>query len=589
MAYRQRQTSHGSNYYQDATLRLNKSSKDSVTTEESGDNDSTKWSNGFEFSFACLGFSLNLHSLWLFPLSVIQHGGLTFVLMYLCMVAVCGVPVILMEMGLGQYSGMAPGQLFYHLCPLVSGLGVCQSMYGLLTIMQTVAVMTWISHGMFLLFRDQNIVENLLYEKVLNKGDHDINDLGSLNYDLVLVLGIVTISLFILVSAGLKSVGKVNMVTVPACFMIIIALTIRSCFATGATNSIMKLLQPNWSNLTSPTVWLEAACQAFFSLHLGSGVISTYASYNRFYHNIVRDCCVVMAAHVVWVTCCLLLCFSLFGVAGSHLQSGTGLWLVTITLVESGLAELSNGWLWAGLFFILLVLVSLSTVLGYLHLLTTTIQSVNLCMVRCQPLVFLVLLCVVFCLEVLLMTQGGVHIYHLLYTFILQWPLLLFTLLTILATIICHGVPFLVTDIADMSKIVFHHWLASHLAVGYYTILPIINTASLGYFLYTLHIQTLEDPLHHVSMTLPDEWGVIAGWCLAIFPLLPLFIGALVSSIRKIRGRAPFKVSHLFQPSDSWYSNEHISSSSPVLEYQTSRTSTEYDSRHNKQRFHSEC
>ena len=115
-------------------------------------------------------------------------------------------------------------------------------------------------------------------------------------------------------------------------------------------------------------------------------------------------------------------------------------------------------------------------------------------MVRCQPLVFLVLLCVVFCLEVVLMTQGGVHIYYLLYTFILQWPLLLFTLLTILATIICHGVPFLVTDIADMSKIVFHHWISSHLAVGYYTILPIINTVS-KYSLATF--ENINDPWNY--------------------------------------------------------------------------------------------
>ena len=71
--------------------------------------------------------------------------------------------------------------------------------------------------------------------------------------------------------------------------------------------------------------------------------------------------------------------------------------------------------------------------------------------------------------------------------------------------------------------------------------------ASLGYFLYTLHIKTLEDPLEDSSLTLPDEWGVIAGWCLASFPLLPLVIGALGSSIRKIRGRAPFKVRLVFR------------------------------------------
>jgi len=588
MAYTQRQTSQGSSYYHDVTLRLNKPSTESVSTEVSTEKDSSKWTNGFEFSFACLGFSLNLHSLWLLPLAVMQNGGLAFVVMYLVMVALCGAPILLMEMALGQYSGMAPAHLFHHLCPLLSGLGVCQSVYALLTIMQSVAVMTWISHGMFLLFRDQSIGENLLYDKVINKEDHDIHDLGSLNYDLVLVLGIVTIALFILVSAGLKSVGKINMVTVPACFMIIIALTIRSCFAPGATQSIMKLLQPTWSNLTEPSIWIEASCQAIFSLQLGTGVISTYASYNRFYHNIVRDCCIIMAAHVIWITSCLLLCFSLFGIAQNPIHSGSGLWLVSVTFVESGLARLSNGWLWAGLFFTLLVLVSLSSVLGYLHVLTTTLQCVNLCLVKCQPVVFLFMVALVFALDLILMTQGGIHIYHLLYTFILQWPILLFSLLTVLATIFCHGVPFLVTDISDMSKTVFPHWITCHLAVDYYTVLPALTSASLGYFLYSLHTETLGDPLQHFSMSLPEEWGVVAGWCLAILPLSPLVIGGLISVISKVRGRAQFKVSHLLQPSDCWYSNEHLSSSSPPLDYQTPRSSPDHHLK-GKQRFHSDC
>lgn len=588
MAYRQRQTSHGSNYYHDVTLRLNKSSNDSITTEVSKEKDSTKWTNAFEFSFACLGFSLNLHSLWLLPLAVMQNGGLTFLLMYLVMVAVVGAPLLLMEMALGQYSGMAPAHLFHHLCPLLSGLGVCQSVYALLTIMQNVAVMTWISQAVFLLFRDQSIDENLLYDKVISKDDHDIHNLGSLNYNLVLVLGIVTISLFILVSAGLKSVGKVNMVTVPACFMIIIALTIRSCFADGGSQSIMYHLQPKWNNLTEPTVWIEASCQAIFSLQLGTGVISTYASYNKFYHNIVRDCCIIMAAHVIWITCCLLLCFSLFGIAHNPVQPGSGLWLVTVTFLESGLARLSNGWLWAGLFFILLVLISLSSVLGYLHVLTTTLQCVNLCLAKCQPMVFLFMVAVVFSLDLLLMTQGGIHIYHLLYTFILQWPILLFSLLTVLGAIFCHGIPFLVTDISDMSKTIFPHWITCHLAVDYYTLLPALTSASLGYFLYSLHHQTQEDPLQNFSMALPQEWGVVVGWCLAILPLSPLLIGGVVSVICKIKERAQFKVSHLLQPSDCWYSNEHLSSSSPALDYQTPRSSPEHHTR-GKQRFHSDC
>jgi hypothetical protein len=36
--------------------------------------------------------------------------------------------------------------------------------------------------------------------------------------------------------------------------------------------------------------------------------------------------------------------------------------------------------------------------------------------------------------------QGGIHVYHLLHSYLYQWPLLLVCLLTALPTIFCHGV-----------------------------------------------------------------------------------------------------------------------------------------------------
>ena len=176
MAFTQRQSSHSSSFYNDVTLRLDKTSKESDNIEKSPLKDVTKWSHGVEFLSASLGFSLNLHSLWLLPVAVMQNGGLAFLVMYLVMVAICGAPLLLMEMALGQYSGMVPVHLFHHLCPLLSGLGVCQSVHALLTVMQNVAVITWISQGVFFMFRDQKIDENFLYNKVIANDHHDLHD-----------------------------------------------------------------------------------------------------------------------------------------------------------------------------------------------------------------------------------------------------------------------------------------------------------------------------------------------------------------------------------------------------------------------------
>ena len=48
-------------------------------------------------------------------------------------------------------------------------------------------------------------------------------------------------------------------------------------------------------------------------------------------------------------------------------MSGKGVWMVSITLVETSLSSISYGWLWAGIFFLFILLVALSSIFGYLE------------------------------------------------------------------------------------------------------------------------------------------------------------------------------------------------------------------------------
>ena len=67
-------------------------------------------------------FSISLNSLWMLPLSVNKHGGLSFVLVYTFLVALLGAPLLLLEISLAQYSGLTTSRLYRHLCPLLSGI-----------------------------------------------------------------------------------------------------------------------------------------------------------------------------------------------------------------------------------------------------------------------------------------------------------------------------------------------------------------------------------------------------------------------------------------------------------------------------------
>ena len=275
--------------------------------------------------------------------------------------------------------------------------------------------------GLFLLFSEQQIADGFFYRDVLDRGDATMVRLGSLGGQLALVLAIAAVSTFVLTVAGTRALGKVCGLAIPTGFMLLVTLTIRACMESGGPLGITALMAPNWEVMTQPGVWMEAVAQVVFrycfnvtlvhdlsskipisdpnlcptfkvvfSLQLGLGALTAFASYNKFQHNLIRDCCVLVAAHIVWIVLSCLLSLALLGVAHSRQAinldcltsspaecdtaivsvTGKDIWLVTMTMIETSLASVSFGWLWAGLFLLLLVITGITSLFGFLEVVT---------------------------------------------------------------------------------------------------------------------------------------------------------------------------------------------------------------------------
>ena len=82
-----------------------------------------------------------------------------------------------------------------------------------------------------------------------------------------------------------------------------------------------------------------------------------------------------------------------------------------------------------------------------------------------------------FLVDLLMATQGGLHIYHLLITYIATWPSLLISLLTLTASLLCLGPHSILLTLVDMSKVRLPHVVISHLSVLYTTISPVLLQA----------------------------------------------------------------------------------------------------------------
>lgn len=519
-----------------------------------------KWPRGSDFLGATTSFSLSLHTVWMLPVCVMQQGGLTFLLMYMVMLIILGYPLLLLEAMLGQYSSLPPAQLYRHLCPILAGLGLSVCLQAALRALLDLAVLMWSALAFYSLFSTQTVKDGFFYSDILNKGDASLESIGYLGGYQTLVLSIVSVSVFMMTAAGTRILGKLGLVIVLVGFGTMVTLVIRSCLATGGPYGILTLLAPDWSYVSSASGWMMAAQQVIFSLQLGLGSVSVYSSYNTYHHNIVRDSAIIICSNFVWSILSILLVFSLLGVT-HNLQTinlnnlagdpdlvsitGSGIWLTGVTMVEAALATLTSGWLWAGLMFILIFLSTMTSLFGLLEVISASIISIRPSLIRYKPAITFSILTFLFLLDLSLATQGGIHIYHLLHTYISSWPTILTCLLTLLSTLWCHGPHQLVTNIVDMSKVRLPQVLSAHLTVLYTTVTPVLVASCLAYSLHLLSQYHITQPLVTFNIQLP-EWAISTGWSLSLLPASPILFGAMVYLVWANKGVTRLAVSFEF-------------------------------------------
>ena len=146
----------------------------------------------------------------------------------------------------------------------------------------------------------------------------------------------------------------------------IITLLFKAITLEGAGQGLLLYITPDWSKLKTSECWIDSATQIFFAYSIGTGALPALGSYNKFYHNCIKD--TVITCFVNTGTCLLagVVTFSILGHMAHNqgvdvaevVNSGPG--LVFITYPEVVL-KMTGGSVWAVIFFFMLVVIGIDS------------------------------------------------------------------------------------------------------------------------------------------------------------------------------------------------------------------------------------
>ncbi|MFT5578659.1 MAG: NSS family neurotransmitter:Na+ symporter [Paraglaciecola psychrophila] len=346
-----------------------------------------QWSSRFTFILAATGSAVGLGNIWKFPYITGEYGGGAFVLVYICCIALVGIPMVMAEIMIGRSGRSSPSDSFkalseqHQLSPHWSAAGGIGVFAAFLVLSFYSVIGGWsiayLKHALFGGFSGSDAAGiDTLFTELVN--------------DPVTVIGWHTVFILLAVVVVAKGVNKGIEKTVsllmPAMFVLLLLLVAYAATTPGFGQSLQFLFSFDASKLTAEGV-LQALGHAFFTLSLGMAIMLAYGSYLGDDVSITRT---AIAVSMLDTLVALLAGIAIFSVVFSNdlvASAGPGLVFQTLPLA---FGQMPAGQLLSIFFFVMLLFAAWSSAISITEpSVAQLIQRFNISRVRATVLVTL--------------------------------------------------------------------------------------------------------------------------------------------------------------------------------------------------------
>ncbi len=236
------------------------------------------------FILAAVGSAVGLGNMWRFPYVASEGGGAAFVLLYIGLTLLIGIPLMLSEFSVGRGARLAPiGALRKLGGRGWSWLGYMYVLTGFIILAYYSVIAGWV-----LRYALDGLLSGFPAEPAARFGE------VTTGWSPVWFhLAIMAMTILIVSYGVQKGIERAALVLMPLLFGILVILAIWAATLPGAVEGYAFYLRPDVSELLDPYILSQAAGQAFYSLSLGMGCMLTFSSYLSKEHNLNQEATVI--------------------------------------------------------------------------------------------------------------------------------------------------------------------------------------------------------------------------------------------------------------------------------------------------------